>query len=177
MHIYDLFSSFQFQHDRVLSSLNRFDSFGARLLSKLKYTSANRKKLLWDLRIHHFVVRLPSRNCGTEELIMVFEAGDVSMQSKDTVRDASRTQERNSFLDYISKTLPSNFSDDLLIGVKLDDLYNHFEVSLTGFEVKVLMPDKHDISSTFVKLDASIVFGLCIFLDEPVLKQLEVLII
>ncbi|EEC82816.1 hypothetical protein OsI_27603 [Oryza sativa Indica Group] len=174
MHIYDLFSSFQFQHDRVLSSLNRFDSFGARLLSKLKYTSANRKKLLWDLRIHHFVVRLPSRNCGTEELIMVFEAGDVSMQSKDTVRDASRTQERNSFLDYISKTLPSNFSDDLLIGVKLDDLYNHFEVSLTGFEVKVLMPDKHDISSTFVKLDASIVFGLCIFLDEPVLKQLEV---
>uniref|UniRef100_A0A0E0AQ59 Uncharacterized protein n=1 Tax=Oryza glumipatula TaxID=40148 RepID=A0A0E0AQ59_9ORYZ len=174
MHIYDLFSSFQFHHDRVLSSLNRFDSFGARLLSKLKYTSANRKKLLWDLRIHHFVVRLPSRNCGTEELIMVFEAGDVSMQSKDTVRDASRTQESNSFLDYISKTLPSNFSDDLLIGFKLDDLYNHFEVSLTGFEVKVLMPDKHDISSTFVKLDASIVFGLCIFLDEPVLKQLEV---
>uniref|UniRef100_A0A0E0LQM8 C2 domain-containing protein n=1 Tax=Oryza punctata TaxID=4537 RepID=A0A0E0LQM8_ORYPU len=167
MHIYDLFSSFQFQHDRVLSSLNRFDSFGARLLSKLKYTSANRKKLLWDLRIHHFVVRLPSRNCGTEEIIMVFEAGDVSMQSKDTVRDASRTQESNSFLDYISKTLPSNFSDDLLIGFKLDDLYNHFEV-------KVLMSDKHDIASTFVKLDASIVFGLCIFLDEPVLKQLEV---
>lgn len=58
------------------------------------------------------------------------------MQSKDTVRDASRTQERNSFLDYISKTLPSNFSDDLLIGFKLDDLYNHFEVSLTGFEVR-----------------------------------------
>ncbi|XP_040382901.1 uncharacterized protein LOC102719317 isoform X2 [Oryza brachyantha] len=174
LYIYDLFSSFQFQHDRVLSSLNCFDSFGARLLCKLKYMSANQKKLLWDLRIHHFVIRLSSQNCGTEELIVVFEAGDVSMQSKDTVRDASWMQESDSFLDLILKTLPPNFSDDLLIGFKLDDLYNHFEVSLTDFEVKVLMPDRHDSASTLIKLDASIVFGLCIFLDEPVLKQLEV---
>jgi hypothetical protein len=37
------------------------------------------------------------------------------------------------------------------------------------------MAGRHDKTSTLVKLDASIVFGLCIFLDEPMLKQLEVL--
>ncbi|PNT66537.1 hypothetical protein BRADI_3g13757v3 [Brachypodium distachyon] len=174
LHIYDLFSSFQFQHDRVLSSLNRFDNFGTRLLSKLKYMSVNRKKLLWDLRIHHFIVRLPSQNCGREELTMVFEAADVSMRSKDTVADDSQTQEANSFLDYMSKKTSSYCSDNLLPGLEFDDLYKYFEVSLTRFEVKVLMSAKCDIASTLVKVDASIIFGLCVFLDEPMLKQLEI---
>jgi len=40
--------------------------------------------------------------------------------------------------------------------------------------VKVLLLDKHNVSSTLVKLDASIALRLCVFLDEPVLKQLEV---
>lgn len=43
-------------------------------------------------------------------------------------------------------------------------------------QVKVSMADRHDIASTLLKLDASIVFGLCIFLDEPMLKQLEVIV-
>lgn len=33
--------------------------------------SANRKKLIWDLRIHHFVIRIPSQNCERKELAMV----------------------------------------------------------------------------------------------------------
>ena len=40
--------------------------------------------------------------------------------------------------------------------------------------MKVLLPDEHNVSSTLIKLDASIVLRLCVFLDEPVLKQLEV---
>ena len=40
--------------------------------------------------------------------------------------------------------------------------------------MKVLLPDKHNVSSTLVKLDASVALRLCVFLDEPVLKQLEV---
>jgi hypothetical protein len=42
-------------------------------------------------------------------------------------------------------------------------------------QVKVSMAGRHAKISTLIKLDASIVFGLCIFLDEPMLKQLEVL--
>uniref|UniRef100_A0A0Q3SS11 Uncharacterized protein n=1 Tax=Setaria italica TaxID=4555 RepID=A0A0Q3SS11_SETIT len=174
LHVYDLFSSFQFQHDRVLSSLNRFDNLGARLVSKLKYMSSNRKKLIWDLRIHHFAIRLPSQNCERKELTMVVEAGDLFIRSKDNAEDVSQTQENNSFLDRISKSLPSYFSDDMLLGIQLDELYNHFEVGLTGFQVKVLLPDRHNVSSTLIKLDASIALQLCVFLDEPVLKQLEV---
>ncbi|TKW09291.1 hypothetical protein SEVIR_6G085000v4 [Setaria viridis] len=174
LHVYDLFSSFQFQHDRVLSSLNRFDNLGARLVSKLKYMSSNRKKLIWDLRIHHFAIRLPSQNCERKELTMVVEAGDLFIHSKDNAEDVSQTQENNSFLDRISKSLPSYFSDDMLLGIQLDELYNHFEVGLTGFQVKVLLPDRHNVSSTLIKLDASIALQLCVFLDEPVLKQLEV---
>lgn len=41
-------------------------------------------------------------------------------------------------------------------------------------QVKVLLPDKHNVSSTLIKLDASIALRLCVILDEPVLKQLEV---
>lgn len=41
-------------------------------------------------------------------------------------------------------------------------------------QVKVLLPDRHNVSSTLIKLDASIALRLCVFLDEPVLKQLEV---
>ncbi|EMS47217.1 Putative vacuolar protein sorting-associated protein 13A [Triticum urartu] len=175
LHIYDLFSSFQFQHDRVLSSLNCFDNFGTRLLSKLEYMSVNQKKLLWDLRIHHFVIKLPSYDCGRELTMVVsiipyqrvFEAEDVSMRSKDTVDNDSQTQDNNYFLDYMSKKTSTCFSDSLIPGLQLDDLYKHFEV-------KVLMASRHDITSTLVKLDASIVLGLCIFLDEPMLKQLEV---
>nr|CAB3481935.1 unnamed protein product [Digitaria exilis] len=167
LHIYDLFSSFQFQHDRVLSSLNRFDNLGARLVSKLKYLSANRKKLIWDLRVHNFAIRLPSQNRERKELTMVVEAGDVFIQSKDIVDDVSRT-----LLAHISKSLSSYFSDDLL-GIQLYELYNHFEVGLTGFQVKVLLPDGHN-ASKLIKLDASIAIRLCIFQDEPVLKQLEV---
>uniref|UniRef100_A0ACD5WZJ8 Uncharacterized protein n=1 Tax=Avena sativa TaxID=4498 RepID=A0ACD5WZJ8_AVESA len=173
LHIYNFFSSFQFQHNRVLSSLNHFDNFGTRLLSKLKYMSGNQKKLLWDLRIHHFVVRLPSHDCGREEHALVCEAEDVSVRSKNTVEEESQAQ-ADSFLDYMSKKTSTCFSDSLLPGLQLDALYNHFEVSLTGFKVNVSMAGSHDKTSTLVKLDASIVFGLCIFLDEPMLKQLEV---
>lgn len=174
LYIYNVFSAFQFQHDRVLSSLNRFNNLGTRLVSKLKYMSANRKKLIWDLRIYHFVIRIPSQNCERKELAMVVDAGDVFIQSKDTIEDISRTQESNSFLDHMSKSLPSYFSDDLLLGIQLDELYNQFELGLTGFQVKVLLPDRHNVSSTLIKLDASIALRLCVFLDEPVLKQLEV---
>ncbi|KAJ1266962.1 hypothetical protein BS78_07G020000 [Paspalum vaginatum] len=165
LHIYDLFSSFQFQHERVLSSLNRFDNLGARLVSKLKYTSTNHKRLIWDLRIHHFAIRLPSQNCERKELTMVVEAGDAFIQSKDIIDGVSQTQENNSFLDHISKSLPSNFSDDLLLGIQLDELYNHFVVGFTGFQ---------NVSSTLVKLDASIALRFCVISDEPVLRQLEV---
>jgi hypothetical protein len=41
-------------------------------------------------------------------------------------------------------------------------------------QVKVLLPDRHNVSSTLIKLDASIALRLCVFLDEPVLKHLEV---
>jgi len=58
------------------------------------------------------------------------------VQSKDVVEDVSRTQEINSFLDHISKSLPSYFLDDLLHGIQLDELYSHFEVGLTGFQVR-----------------------------------------
>lgn len=43
--------------------------------------------------------------------------------------------------------------------------------------MKVLLPDRHNVSSTLIKLDASIALRLCVFLDEPVLKQLEVRIL
>lgn len=68
--------------------------------------------------------------------MQVVDAGDVFIQSKDTIEDISRTQESNSFLDHISKSLPSYFSDDLLLGIQLNELYNQFEVGLTGFQVR-----------------------------------------
>lgn len=51
------------------------------------------------------------------------------------IEDVSRTQESNSFLDHISTSFPSYFPDDLF-GIQLDELYNHFEVGLTGFQVR-----------------------------------------
>ena len=128
----------------------------------------------------------------------------MSVRCKDTVEKDSQAQ-ANSFLDYMSKKASTYFSDSLLPGLQVDELYNHFELSLTGFkvrlcpyfillfpcststpttekyiyarlQVKVPMAGRHDIASTLVKMDASIVFGLCIFLDEPLLKQLEVIV-
>jgi hypothetical protein len=68
--------------------------------------------------------------------LQVFEAEDVSVRSKDTVEEESQAQ-ANCFLDYISKKTSTYFSDSLLPGLQLDDLYNHFEVSLTGFKVRL----------------------------------------
>lgn len=65
------------------------------------------------------------------------------MRSKDTVDDDSQAQENDYFLGYMSKKTSTYFDDSMLPGLQLDDLYNHFEVSLTGFEVR---PCVHAVS-------------------------------
>jgi hypothetical protein len=69
------------------------------------------------------------------------------------------------------------FRSDIVHGLLFHFLAIQFLYEATvneWLQVKVLLPDKHSVSSTLIKLDASIALRLCVFLDETVLKQLEV---
>lgn len=87
------------------------------------------------------------------------------MRSKDRVDDDSQTQDNNYFLDYMSKKTSTCFSDSLLSGLQLDDLYNHFEVSLTGFEVR---PCVHALQLIFIQHPHGPVRNICLFAGEGV---------
>ncbi|XP_073012455.1 intermembrane lipid transfer protein VPS13 isoform X2 [Typha latifolia] len=174
LQLYDMLSSFQFQHNRVLSSLNGLDNFEARLLSKAEYVSQSHRKICWDISLHHIFTRLPLQNEGLEALIMVLEVEDVSIVSRDETKNGSRIVESDYFPEDMASTCKNNFTDNLSPTYEYQDLYDHFDIVLTGLQLKLMMPNGHAVISIVDKFNASIVFGLCILLDEPKLKQLEV---
>ncbi|RVW77223.1 hypothetical protein CK203_043321 [Vitis vinifera] len=59
------------------------------------------------------------------------------------------------------------------MGVQLHDLYDHFEIKLNDFEVKILMPSSLQAISVLEKFSATVTLASCIIPDELILKQLE----
>ncbi|CAL9110355.1 unnamed protein product [Musa acuminata var. zebrina] len=169
-HFYRAVTSFQFQQDRVLSSLNELKSFEARLLAKFEYYMCNHKKLYWDVTIHKAILNLPLQNDVQKVLNMVLEFDKIFLQSK-TQQESSPILNSRLCLENIYPTYLINGTQ---LKFQIQDVYNCFGIELTGFKVNLFEPNVPRVVPVIDDFNASFDTRLCIFFDEADLKILEV---
>ncbi|XP_019702812.1 uncharacterized protein [Elaeis guineensis] len=167
VHFYHVIASFEFQHNRVLSSFNGLKNFKARLLSKANYFAYNHKKLFWDVTFHDVILKFPLKNEDLEYIVMVLELDALFFRSR------LKTDNGSSLLDYMSEACVVEFADDTPGNFQVEDFYDNLEIGLTGFEIYRLMPNVSKVS-IIEKFNASVILWLCIFSDERMLKQFKV---
>ncbi|KAJ0089376.1 hypothetical protein Patl1_33066 [Pistacia atlantica] len=193
---FSVLKSFKSLHERVLSSLNGIKDVKARLSSKAGYILSSHKNVMWDVNITGVTINLPWRNVIAEESnllsdtkystvvqliwILVLQLGSLLIKSKSDLDSLTlNIEEQSSSL----KLLLNACSEDFTMGFRLLDLYNHFEVKLNDFEVRIQFliklglphyPQKVPILEKFC---ASIALACSIIPDESILNQLEVNIV
>ncbi|XVF23437.1 hypothetical protein REPUB_Repub13aG0038400 [Reevesia pubescens] len=162
---------FEFQHERVLSSLNGIEDVKSRLLTKAEFILSTHKKMAWDVNITNITINVPSGNAVSEKFNMLFDLGSLIFASKTEVDTLNSSINGQSFLQ---KNSVDSASSDWLTSFQLQDLYNHFQTKLVDFEVKLVKPNYPHTISIVRKFCAYITFASCIIPDESRLKQLEV---
>ncbi|KAK6259268.1 hypothetical protein SCA6_013742 [Theobroma cacao] len=164
--------SFEFQHERVLSSLNGIEDVKSRLLAKAEYILSAHKKVTWNVSITNIMINIPLRNAVSEEFNMVFDLGSLLFASKPELGSHGSSIEGQSFFQ--KNSLDFAFSSDWLTSFQLQHLYNYFETKLVDFEVKLVEPNYLQTISIVKKFCACITLASCIIPNESRLKQLEV---
>ncbi|XP_042498014.1 uncharacterized protein LOC122076662 [Macadamia integrifolia] len=165
--------TFQFHHERVLLSLNGFEDTSIRLLSKAEYILLNRAKIRWDVNFSNVIIKFPWKNDDSGSRILILEVGVVRFRSRmEMDSPASSTEGLHSyfFADFIKSPSINNKSPN----IRLQDLYECFEIFLTDFEVKITAPNCHQALSVFEKFTSTVTLESCIIHDELLLKQLQV---
>ncbi|XP_059429987.1 uncharacterized protein LOC132163636 isoform X3 [Corylus avellana] len=172
---FDVLKSLSFQQERLLLSLNGIKNANARLLSKAEYILSSRKKVMWDISIINIVVNVPWGNAISEQFDLVLEFGALLFKSKCDLGSfpSKFGEERCNLKNFLNSISTSNCS----MSSQLQDLYDHFEVKLNDFEMKIRVPHHTQTISIFEKCCPSITLASCMIMDESILKQLEVYII
>ncbi|KAF3432303.1 hypothetical protein FNV43_RR27043 [Rhamnella rubrinervis] len=171
---FGVLSSFESQHERVLSSLNRIKDVDVRLLSKAEYILSSRKNVTWDVSISNILINVPWGTEISEQWNLVFEVGDLLFSTKcDTGPLLADGQEKS----YILKNLLDSISNsDLFLGNQFQDLNDHFAVKLNDLEMKIMMPFNSEPITLIEKFSTSIKLQSFMIPDESIWKQLEVYI-
>ncbi|ONI15169.1 hypothetical protein PRUPE_3G028500 [Prunus persica] len=170
---FGVLKSFEGQHGRVLLSLNGIENVNGRLLSKAEYLLSHLRKVLWDVSIFNIIINVPWRDAISEQHSLVFEAGSLMFRTK---CDMGSNPSDNEQAYALNNLLTSVSECKVPLSFQLQDLYDHFEVKLNDFEMKITMPSHTFPISILEKLSASISLARCLIQDESVLKQLEVYI-
>ncbi|XP_019058238.1 PREDICTED: uncharacterized protein LOC104814962 [Tarenaya hassleriana] len=157
--------SFKLQHERVLSSLNGLDD-KTRLSAKAKYLLSNRDKIKLDVSIKNIILRLPGVEPESYNLVFVLESLYITSNSLDSLNPNPR--EWSYIVDGFQSSVTS------INDLQIKDLYDHFEINLCGFEVRVTEVQPLDVIPVLERSSISINLVSCIVPEEPSLKQLEV---
>ncbi|KAK9110206.1 hypothetical protein Sjap_018266 [Stephania japonica] len=165
--------SFKFHHERVMLSLNGFENFQARLLSKAEYVFLHRTKIIWDFSCGVILIQIPWRCQDSELFVMCLELGAVNFKSVSGTK-TSVSVGGNPQNGLLADFQCSKSTEDLSTGVLSQDLFEQFEVLFSDFKVKIVLPDCHQVMTIFEKFDASATLMSCIIPYESQLKQLEV---
>ncbi|CAK9182445.1 unnamed protein product [Ilex paraguariensis] len=159
----------------VLFSLNGIDDVRARLLSKAEYILSSRKRVMWDISVVNIIIIIPWENVHPELHKMVIESEAFSITSKCKVGSFASEIEDQS---YVLTNIESSASvSDAYMKFQPQDLYNHFDIKLHDFEMKVMIPNYSKAIPVLEKFSASMMLASCIIPDEPILKRLEVYLI
>ncbi|KAI0504558.1 hypothetical protein KFK09_015510 [Dendrobium nobile] len=170
----DVLVSFQFLHKRVLLSFNGFKDFKDRLLFKAEYVSHNSRKIKWDVVLHSFVIKFPFVNEDAEPSIMLLESEGLFIKSMPKTERVPNLLENSPSYDYELTSSVRDIMDNGILNFQLQDFYEQIEIGLTAFEVKLSMPSFPVVVSVLEKCNPIFEVRFCIFMDEPILKPVEV---
>ncbi|KAL5726588.1 hypothetical protein ACHQM5_009620 [Ranunculus cassubicifolius] len=159
---YLVLKSFQSQSERVLSSINGFENTNVRLSSKAEYIFQRRTKITWDASVSSANINFPWRH-EDSEFVLVFELESLTFRTRTEAECPAS----------VSADLFSTPYNEKFTRVNIQELYDHFEILLTNFEVNVKLPDCHQAASVVERFSASLTLASCI-VHEPIIKQLEV---
>ncbi|XP_059667459.1 uncharacterized protein LOC132312914 [Cornus florida] len=174
MEFYNVLRSFKFQHERVLWSLNGIEDVKTRLLSKAEYILSSRKAVIWDVNFVNIIVTIPWENSNSELHKMILESGALSFASKRELGSFPSDVEDQSHV--LKNFVNHSSTSDICTGLQ-HDLYDHFEMKINDFGMKIMMPHCHQTISVLEKFCAYTTFASCIIPNESILKQLGVYII
>ncbi|MCH81348.1 vacuolar protein sorting-associated protein, partial [Trifolium medium] len=172
LEFYGFVTSVKSYNKRVLLSLNGIENNTTRLLSKAEYVGVNHERVMWDVSVFDISVIFPWRNTASEWSNMVIKSRSLCFKSKTGPESfLSEVGDQPYFLKNFSNTIST--SKDCL-GVRLQDLYNYFDVQLNDFKITIVNSDQSQKISILEKFCASFFMAFCLIPDESILKQLEV---
>ncbi|VFQ74897.1 unnamed protein product [Cuscuta campestris] len=157
--LFHVVEEFETLNYRILLSMNGIDNIKSRLLSKVDYILSNRKKMVWDVNFATIVIKIPWGKANFEAHKLVLDVGELSIVSKNNKGFVMAT---------------SDLLDDFIEGYQLQDLYDHFEVTISNFQMNLWASCSYVPLPIIERFDGSLALKLCIIPDESVLKRLEV---
>ncbi|OWM73838.1 hypothetical protein CDL15_Pgr018898 [Punica granatum] len=163
MEFYEVLEYVEFQHERVISSLNGIRNSRARVQSKTEYILSTRERVTLDVRVNNVTVSIPWTNTSLEHSEMVLGLRALVFSSDSEQDDWSDVPD-----DILMPVAECNFSS------LQHHLYDHFEVKIDDAEVKIIRNSYSKPVTVLEKFSASVGVASCFIQDESIPKQLEV---
>ncbi|MFS8005994.1 putative vacuolar protein sorting-associated protein [Helianthus anomalus] len=175
MELYSVLSSYNSHEERVLKSLNRINDVKSRLISKAEYILSSRKRVMWDVSLIDVKIVIPWKNRSSEMHKLVLGLTAVTFTSK---RDIDCfAPDINVPSQFVRNLVDIESSSELLKGIQIQDLHDHFETKIIDFEINLSVPFYPYTFPILEKVNASFAIARCIVQDELFLKALEVYVV
>ncbi|XP_027357140.1 uncharacterized protein LOC113866515 [Abrus precatorius] len=171
LEFYDVFTSFKFHNERVLLSLNGIEDDNIRLLSKAEYIFLNRKSVMWDVTIADVSVNFPWRNAASLYSNLVMQSRSLCFKTTIGLESFSSKVGKQPYS--MESFLNSMSSSGICLGIRVQDLYQYFNVALNDFKITMMNSDQLQKVSILEKFSTSFLLAFCVVPDESILKQLE----
>nr|XP_043636090.1 uncharacterized protein LOC122607220 [Erigeron canadensis] len=175
MEFYTVLNSFKSHEERVLNSLNGINDVKSRLISKAEYILSSRRRMMWDISLKNVKIIIPWEIGNSEIHKLVLGLTGVTFASKHDI--GCIAPDINVPPQFTRNLIDLDSSNDILKGVQIQDLHDHFEVKIIDFEINLSVPYSPHTFPILEKLNASSALAMCIVQDEPLLKTLEVYVV
>ncbi|KAG0499967.1 hypothetical protein HPP92_000039 [Vanilla planifolia] len=127
-----------------------------------------------DIFLNSFVIKFPLSYEDACSSTMLFNLEGLSFKSMPNIEKLPDLLERCPFENYDLKRCLGYIMDDGVSGFQLQYFYDQFELSLTGFQVKLLMLNPKMAISMVEKCNPIFTIIWCIFIEESFLRPFEV---
>nr|GFA67121.1 hypothetical protein CTI12_AA126500 [Tanacetum cinerariifolium] len=171
MELHTVLSSFESHEERVLKSLNGITNVKSRLISKAEYILSIRARMMWDISLINVKITIPWENGMSEMHRLVLGLTAVTFTSKHDI--SCFVPDINVPSRFVRNLIDIDSSSELLKGLQVQDLHDHFEIKIIDFEINLFGPIYPYTFLILDKLNASSALARCIVQDEPLLKALE----
>ncbi|XP_056171449.1 uncharacterized protein LOC115688889 isoform X4 [Syzygium oleosum] len=161
----DILESFEFQHERILSSLDGIEDDRIRILSKAEYVLSSHRKVSWNVDIIDVILNVPWTGADSELREMSLKVGAFLIKSK-CLLDEDQT--------YAPTGVSSSLPKYDFLELQSSDLCDHFEVKLDDCEVKLISSSHSKPVTVLENFSASGFLASCAIVDKLISKRLEV---